>query len=145
MLSNNKVVNIVCVFGEQDDDMFRMKNSPVSHLVLLSPFYEKAATGAMTRIGWIRNTHCTVPESWTDTSNDCVPQTCNVEDKYVIMLCGVRIEMVMWNAYGEHLGSSSWTTALNHAVIASYDRLMHLFPAQGCHRHSHGLWTVWSK
>ena len=41
------------------------------------------------------------------------------EDKHVIMMGGLHIEMAMWNTFGDYLEGSGWTTALTQANVAS--------------------------
>lgn len=41
------------------------------------------------------------------------------EDKGVVMLGGLHIEMAMCKTYGDYLEASLWTTALPEASIAS--------------------------
>ena len=41
------------------------------------------------------------------------------EDRYVIMLGGLHIEMAVWNTLGDFLEDSGWTIALTQAGIAS--------------------------
>lgn len=41
------------------------------------------------------------------------------EDRYVVMLGGLHIEMAVWNTFGDYLQDSRWTTALTQAGVAS--------------------------
>lgn len=41
------------------------------------------------------------------------------EQGYVVMLCGLHIEMALWSTLGDLLDKSGWTTALGEAEVAS--------------------------
>ncbi|KAJ3591985.1 hypothetical protein NHX12_007115 [Muraenolepis orangiensis] len=84
---------------------------------------------------WLPDNFTTVPAVALKKANVAVPQTPNQitafeghlsralmthgEDKYVVMLGGLHIEMAMWKTYGDYLEASGWTTALTKAGIAS--------------------------
>lgn len=100
---------------------------------LMPLFYEKAASAAMVKHdmniqhqateflnpGQIPVTAFDVPLyalakqvqwKWPDTHG---------EDKYVVMLGGLHVEMAIWNTLGDFLENSGWTAALTQAGIAS--------------------------
>ena len=93
---------------------------------LMPVFYEKAATAAMVKHGMNVQQIATqflntgqipvtafdaplfalaklVQWKWPDTHG---------EDKHVVMMGGLHIEMAMWNTFGDYLEGSGWTTAL---------------------------------
>ena len=41
------------------------------------------------------------------------------EDKFVVMLGGLHIEMSLWNTLGDYLADSGWPISLNEAGIAT--------------------------
>ena len=41
------------------------------------------------------------------------------EDKYVIMMGGLHIEMTIWSTIGDYMEVSGWTAALTQADVAS--------------------------
>lgn len=96
-------------------------------------FYEKAATAAMVKHGMTvqhRATEFLNPGQIPVTAFDAPlyalakqvqwkwPDT-HGEDKYVVMLGGLHIEMAIWNTLGDYLEDSGWTIALTQAGIAS--------------------------
>ena len=107
-----------------------------SHLTLtqLMPlFYEKAATVAMVKHGMTvlrKVTQFLNPGQTPVTAFDAPlfalaklvqwkwPDM-HGEDKHVVMLGGLHIEMAIWNTLGDYLDSSGWTTALHQAGVAS--------------------------
>ena len=56
------------------------------------------------------------------------------EDKYMIMLGGLHMEMASWNTFGDYLENSAWTTALVQAEVhltASPIHFLSLFTSLG--------------
>ena len=97
---------------------------------LMPVFYEKVVTAAMVKHGMTvqqKTTQFLNPGQIPVTAFDAPllklvqwkwPDT-HGEDKYVVMMGGLHIEMAMWNTFGDYLGGSGWTTALTQANVAS--------------------------
>lgn len=100
---------------------------------LMPVFYEKAATSAMVKHGMTvqqKAIQFLNPGQIPVTAFDALlfaltklvqwrwPAT-HGEDKHVVMLGGLHIEMAMWNTFGDYLEGSGWTTALTQANVAS--------------------------
>ena len=100
---------------------------------LLPLFYEKAATAAMVKHGMTVQLQATqflnpgqIPVTAVDAPLYALaklvqwkwPAT-HGEDKHVVMMDGLHIEMAMWTTIGDYLEASGWTTALTQANVAS--------------------------
>ena len=100
---------------------------------LMPLFYEKAATAAMVKHGMVVQRRATeflnpgqIPVTAFDAPLYALAKQVqwkwpNIygEDRYVIMLGGLHIEMAVWNTLGDFLEDSGWTIALTKAGIAS--------------------------
>ena len=106
------------------------EDTPTTLTQLMPLFYEKAASAAMVKHGMDVQRQATeflnpgqipvdaplyalaklVQWKWPNTHG---------EDKYVVMLGGLHIEMAKWSTIGDYLEASGWTTALTQAGVAS--------------------------
>lgn len=117
--------------SQQHESSFEERTPALSQLLPL--FYEKAATAAMVKHGMDvvrRSTEFLnsgqIPVIAMDAPLFALakyvqwtwPET-HGEDKIVVMLGGLHVEMALWKTVGDYLDCSGWTNALTQAGIAS--------------------------
>ena len=109
------------------------EDTPTTLTQLMPLFYEKAASAAMVKHGMDvqrQSTEFLNPGQIPVTAIDAPlyalaklvqwkwPNT-HGEDKCVVMMGGLYIEMAIWSTIGDYLEASGWTTALTQAGVAS--------------------------
>ena len=119
---------------------------------LMPLFYEKAATAAMVKHGMTvqqKAIQYLNPGQIAVTAFDAPlyalakfvqwkwPAT-HGEDKHIVMLGGLHIEMAIWNTVGDYLEGSGWTTALTQANVASTGTADSFLRASHLNRTRHG-------
>ena len=119
---------------------------------LMPVFYEKAATAAMVKHGMTVQQKAIqhlnpgqIPVTAFDAPLFALAKlvqwkwpTTHGEDKHVVMLGGLHIEMAMWNTFGDYLEGSGWTNALTQANIASCGTADSFLKASHLTRTRHG-------
>ena len=109
------------------------EDTPTTLTQVMPLFYEKSASAAMVKHGMDVQRQATeflnpgqipvtavfapvfalaklVQWKWPNTHG---------EDKYVVMMGGLHIEMAIWSTIGDYLEASGWTTALTQVGVAS--------------------------
>ena len=100
---------------------------------LMPLFYEKAASAAMVKHGMTVQQQAIkflnsdqIPVTVFDEPLFAIAKlvqwkypTTHGEDKHVVLMGGLHIEMAVWNTIGDYLEGSGWTTALTQADISS--------------------------